>query len=157
MLPRKLFLIIQSFNIPLACRAIKKGSESEDVFQSFDALSYPGSEAWSEFILEGREIEWWVSHGSESWDILHLSFHRERRRGQQESIGGKTEIAPERAKINQYYLLTACSFHPDSILWICGVLPLGWLLSEWSSILSMLNSLLWPVTVHINGWHICDC
>lgn len=43
------------------------------------------------------EIEWWVSHGSEGWDILHLSFHSEsERRGLQESYECKTEIGLKR-------------------------------------------------------------
>lgn len=62
--------------------------------QSVVALSYPGSEAWSEFILGSREMECRVSHGSEGRDILHQSFHSENEGGRfKKARGAKQRLA----------------------------------------------------------------
>ena len=68
--------------------------------QSAEALSYQGSEAWSEFISGPGEMEWRVRHGSEGRETQHPSLHSEERGGRvQESWGGKTEMGHERARM----------------------------------------------------------
>lgn len=48
-------IIHAAFKILPMCCALKKEVNPRTSSQSVDALSYQGSEAWSEFILERRE------------------------------------------------------------------------------------------------------
>lgn len=75
----------------------KKGEVTSRTFsKSSDAVSYLGGEAWSEFILDGRD-----GVMSQLWlrGLGHITpiISQRRNGGVRESKGGKTEIGLKRA------------------------------------------------------------